>query len=408
MANGANSGTWGVITNTNLGTIIEDAISGLATVPIVTTSQALTVQQGAQDEARCAAIKITTVLTSALSVYVPPVTKLYVFQNATNQIATVYASTVAGNTTAAGSGIAIPANQTVLLRVEPSGGSVNVVEQFNQIAGNLSIGGNQTVGGNLAVTGNSTFTGTTTFTGSAALTGTPTAPTAAQGTNTTQIATTAFVQTAAGAIAELNTTNWKVLETVATQTATITIQNPAEVTVPASPANGTAVSFSTTGALPTGITANAAYYVFNRTSTTYKLTTTAGIQQSVAISIASPSVITTSTTAPSNNDIVVFATTGTLPSGLVAGTQYFVVNRTASTFQVSANQGGTAIATSGSQSGSQTVTSYTLVATTGSQSGVQTETTSKLFFRYKSQNRMSIDLGGNIIATGNVTGFGTP
>ena len=46
---------------------------------------------------------------------------------------------------------------------------------------------NETVGGNLAVTGTSTFTG------SAAFSGTPTAPTAAAGTNTTQIATTAFV-----------------------------------------------------------------------------------------------------------------------------------------------------------------------------------------------------------------------
>lgn len=48
-------------------------------------------------------------------------------------------------------------------------------------------------------TGNATFTGTikaTSFNGSATLTGTPTAPTAAPGTNTTQIATTAFVQAA--------------------------------------------------------------------------------------------------------------------------------------------------------------------------------------------------------------------
>jgi hypothetical protein len=47
-----------------------------------------------------------------------------------------------------------------------------------------------TDGDNLTVGGNLTVTGTTT------LTGTPTAPTAASGTNTTQIATTAFVQTA--------------------------------------------------------------------------------------------------------------------------------------------------------------------------------------------------------------------
>ena len=42
------------------------------------------------------------------------------------------------------------------------------------------------------------------YEGSAALTGTPTAPTAAEGTNTTQIATTAFVQAAIGSIPEID------------------------------------------------------------------------------------------------------------------------------------------------------------------------------------------------------------
>lgn len=404
MANGGNSGTWGTITNTNLGTIIEDAISGLANVIVTSSSQALIIQDGAQDEARCAAIEVTTSLSSNFSVYVPPVTKLYAIYNTSGYTALFYASTVAGNTTAAGAGVPVPAGKSVLLRCD----GTNVVEQLNQVVGNFAVGGNQSIGGNLAVTGNSTFTGTTTFTGSANLTGTPTAPTAAFGTNTTQIATTAFVQAAAGSVTELNTANWKVLENYATQTATITIASPAVVTVAASPANGTAVAYTTTGALPTGLTVNTPYYVFNRTGTTYNLTTTAGIQQSVAITISSPGVVTTTTTAPSNGDIVVFATTGTLPTGITAGTQYYVVNRTSSTFQISAVPSGTAINFTGSQTGSQTITSYTLVNTSGTQSGVQTETTSKLYFQYKLQNRVSIDLGGNIIALGNVTGFGTP
>jgi hypothetical protein len=31
-----------------------------------------------------------------------------------------------------------------------------------------------------------------------------------------------------------------------------------------------------------------------------------------------------------------------------------------------------------------------------------------LYFTYNGQNRMSIDLGGNLIVSGNVTAFGTP
>jgi hypothetical protein len=234
------------------------------------------------------------------------------------------------------------------------------------------------------------------------------------GANNTQLATTAFVNTsvtdaidAAVANIPVNLINWSVDETFATQTATMTIASPAVVTTTTSPANGTAVAFSTTGALPTGITANAPYYVFNRTGTTYSLTTTAGISQNATTSIASPGIVTV-ITAPSNGDVVVFATTGALPTGITAGTQYYVLNRTATTFQISATVGGTAINFTGTQSGYQSITSYTLVNTTGAQSGVHTETTSKMYFKYKTQNRMSIDLGGNIIATANVTAFGTP
>jgi hypothetical protein len=171
IANGEQSGTWGTTTNTNLGTVLEDAIAALASVSVTSANQALTAQNGAADQARCAAISLTTTTTAAFNVYVPPVTKLYVITNPSGYTATVYCSTVIGNTTAAGTGVAIPTGKTVLLRAD----GTNIVEQLNHITGSLSIGGN------LSVTGTSTFTGI------------PTAPTASPGTNTTQVATTAFV-----------------------------------------------------------------------------------------------------------------------------------------------------------------------------------------------------------------------
>lgn len=113
--------------------------------------------------------------------------------------------------------------------------------------------------------------------------------------------------------------------------------------------------------------------------------------------------------APSNGDQVILSTTGSLPTGLTAGTAYYVVNRTDTTFSLATTAGGSAINTSGySQTGTHTETSYTLVNTTGTSTLPLTETTSKLYFKYKNQNRMSVDLGGNTIATGNVTAFGTP
>jgi hypothetical protein len=57
-----------------------------------------------------------------------------------------------------------------------------------------------------------------------------------------------------------------------------------------------------------------------------------------------------------NDDPVVFTTTGALPTGLTVGTTYYVVNLTAgaNTFEVSATVGGGSIATTGTQSGVHT------------------------------------------------------
>jgi hypothetical protein len=187
IANGEQSGTWGSTTNTNLGTLIEDAIAGQASVSVTSADQALTAQNGAADQARCAALSLTTTTGANFAVYVPPVTKLYVVTNPSGYTATVYASTVLGNTTAAGAGVAIPTGKSVLLRSD----GTNIVEQLSHVVGAFS------VGGALAVTGNATVTGNLTVSGnipSPTLTGVPVAPTAALSTNTTQVATTAFVQ----------------------------------------------------------------------------------------------------------------------------------------------------------------------------------------------------------------------
>jgi hypothetical protein len=58
-----------------------------------------------------------------------------------------------------------------------------------------------------------------------------------------------------------------------------------------------------------------------------------------------------------NDDTITFSTTGALPTGLTAGTVYYVVNVATNSYQVSATPGGAAINTSGSQSGVQTAKS---------------------------------------------------
>jgi hypothetical protein len=478
MANGENSGTWGTVTNTNLGTIIEDAIAGAANVSVTASPQALTAQNGLADQARCAAIILTTSLTAPFTIYVPPVTKLYVIVNNTSYTATIGAATSAGGTTPSGGlTLAIPANSSCLVRCD----GTNIREQLNTIVGDLTVGGTFTTAGNVVTNGNltlpnSAFLGaslaatisvatpsivtvaatpalgaaivfsvtggtlptgitagttyfvspinSTTFNFSTSSTLSPLVAVSGAGSGTftvstvslavtppaassnTQVATTAFVGTAiSSAVTNIpvNLTNWAIAETSTAQAATITIATPAVVTVTTAPANGTAVAFTTTGALPTGITADTPYYVFNSASTTYNLATTLGQAQTATYATATPSIFSVPA-APTNGQVVYL--TGTVPSAITAGTNYFVVNRTTTSFQVSLTSGGSAIAFTGS--GSCTATWQSLVATTGTQSGVHTENTSKLDFKYKTVNKMSIDLGGNTIASGNVTAFGTP
>lgn len=78
---------------------------------------------------------------------------------------------------------------------------------------------------------------------------------------------------------------------------------------------------------------------------------------SATITIASPGVITKTAHGLTVGREVVFSTTGALPTGLVAGTTYYVKTVVdADTFTVSATPGGTPIVTSGTQSGTHTVT----------------------------------------------------
>lgn len=75
------------------------------------------------------------------------------------------------------------------------------------------------------------------------------------------------------------------------------------------------------------------------------------------MTIASPCVVTFNSHGLISNDIIHFTTTSALPTGITANTQYYVMatGLTANTFQISATSGGAAINTSGSQSGTHTL-----------------------------------------------------
>lgn len=84
-----------------------------------------------------------------------------------------------------------------------------------------------------------------------------------------------------------------------------------------------------------------------------------GYRSTFTITIASPGVVTWTAHGHSAGDTFVPTTTGALPTGLTAGATYYIINPTTDTFQLSLTSGGAAINTTGSQSGTHTGTTGT-------------------------------------------------
>lgn len=118
ISNGAQAGTWGTTTNDTWAYVIDPAISGFQTVAVASANQALTYTNGSTatasaNQAIYASLAFTTGLGAPFSVYAPPSAKQYVIWNNSAQSMTIYNSSVLGNTTPAGTGVAIPAGKKV-------------------------------------------------------------------------------------------------------------------------------------------------------------------------------------------------------------------------------------------------------------------------------------------------------
>jgi hypothetical protein len=199
MGTGDQSGTWGVTTNTNLGTAIEEAITGTADVSFSSADVTLTLTNtNTAQTARNLRLNLTGTVGAAQNLIVPNIEKQYIINNGLTFAITVKNST--------GTGVAVPAGKSMIVFNTGS----NVVDTTSHLS-SLTLGAALPVasGG----TGVTTSTGTTNVVLSASptLTGTPLAPTAAPGTNTTQIASTAFVgaavTAATGALGTMSTQN---------------------------------------------------------------------------------------------------------------------------------------------------------------------------------------------------------
>jgi hypothetical protein len=194
IGDGDQSGIWGQTTNNNLGALIEQAISGVITITMVDANYTMSNFNGVVDEARNQVLVVAGTNTAARNLIAPLVEKTYLVKNSTTGGQSIQ---IIGSS---GLGVTIPNGITTYVYCDGT-------NFYNALNGSV---GNFTVNGNLSVTGTTSLTGalsasTATFSGAIssvnpAFTGTPTAPTASAGTNTTQIATTAFVQASTTAL----------------------------------------------------------------------------------------------------------------------------------------------------------------------------------------------------------------
>jgi hypothetical protein len=108
IGTGEQSGTWGTTTNTNLGTAIQEAITGSADVSFASGTVTLTLTDtNASQTARNLRLNLTGTSGGAQDLVVPTIEKFYLVNNGCADAITVKNST--------GTGIAVPAGKAMLV-----------------------------------------------------------------------------------------------------------------------------------------------------------------------------------------------------------------------------------------------------------------------------------------------------
>jgi hypothetical protein len=143
MGDGDQAGLWGQTTNTNLGTLLEQAITGVTSITMSDANYTLTSFNGISDEARNAVLVVTGTNNAQRDLIPPVVEKLYTVVNNTTG---GYAIRVIG---ASGTGVIIPNGATCLVYCD----GTNFINGLSGSAGNFSVNGNITAAGNVSVTG---------------------------------------------------------------------------------------------------------------------------------------------------------------------------------------------------------------------------------------------------------------
>lgn len=178
IASGEQANTWGNTTNTNLGTLIEQAISGYVALNSMSDANyTLTALNGAADQARQMFLDIPagTTLTATRFVLAPAVPKVYVVRNSSTGGQSITIATATSGVT----GVTVPNGRTKMVACDGTN-FTEVTTSLNKLYLETAIdyatsAANQAVtktyvdtyflrlAGNNTVTGNTTFSGTVTL-----------------------------------------------------------------------------------------------------------------------------------------------------------------------------------------------------------------------------------------------------
>ena len=150
IGQGEQSGTWGLTTNNNLGTLVEQAITGVQTISMSNATYTLSSYDGAIDEARNAVLVMTGTNLAPQNLVAPSVEKVYIVKNLTGNTINIKTST--------GNAIAI-SNSTVAQVYCDGTDFYSAAPTINSLTGNFAATGTITSGG--AMTSGGTLTAPT-------------------------------------------------------------------------------------------------------------------------------------------------------------------------------------------------------------------------------------------------------
>ena len=176
IGTGEQTGTWGTTTNTNLGTALEEAITGTADVSFSNADVTLTLtNSNSSQTARNLRLNLTGSITGVQNLIVPAIEKLYLINNGLTFGVIVKNSSGSGTTVPAGTSMFVFNNGTDVVNAMTyftgtlassnatiTGGTINGTSVG---ASSASTGAFTTLSasGNLTVTGNATINGNTTL-----------------------------------------------------------------------------------------------------------------------------------------------------------------------------------------------------------------------------------------------------